>query len=98
MICILSVLYSYCGVSDSEKIENVTGNINNVSKTDVALISIDNSEDFLSSEPQNCECGGMDSPGDFDCGNNWISDSQRHDQSSLSFQEFDPETFGESSQ
>ena len=25
----------------------------------MALISIDNSEDFLSSEPQNCECGGI---------------------------------------
>ena len=59
VICILIVLYSYCGVSDSEKNENVNGNINKVSKTDVALITIDNSEDFLSSEPQNCECGGI---------------------------------------
>ena len=59
MICILSVLYSYCGVSDSEKIENVNGNINKVSKTDVAHINIDNSEDLLSSEPPNCECGGI---------------------------------------
>ena len=59
VICILSVLYSYFGVSDSEKIENVNGNINKVSKTDVALINIDNSEDFLSAEPPNCECGGI---------------------------------------
>ena len=30
-----------------------------VSKTDVALINIDNSEDFLSCEQPNCECGGI---------------------------------------
>ena len=59
MICILIVIYSYCGGSDSEKIENVIGNINKVSKTDVALINIDNSEDFLSAEPPNCDCGEL---------------------------------------
>ena len=57
VVCVLSILYSYCG--DSEKIENISGNSNMVSKTDVALINIDNSEDFLSSEQPNCECGGI---------------------------------------
>ena len=63
VIIILSVLYSHCGTSDrdSEKTEFVNGNLNKISKTetDVALISIDNSKDFLSSEPQDCECGGI---------------------------------------
>ena len=54
VICILSVLYSYCGVSDSE---NDNGNINKESKTDVALINIDNSEDFLSAEPPIVKAG-----------------------------------------
>ena len=63
VIIILSVLYSHCGTSDpdSEKTEFVNGNLNKISKTetDVALISFDNSKDFLSTEPQDCECGSI---------------------------------------
>ena len=39
----------------------MNGNLNKISKTetDVALISFYNSRDFLSTEPQDCECGGI---------------------------------------
>ena len=37
------------------------GNLNKITKseTDVSLISFDNSKDYLSTEPQECECGGI---------------------------------------
>ena len=55
VVCVLGILYSYCG--ESEKIENIDGNSNMVTKTEVGIINLDSSQDFLSSEQPNC--GGI---------------------------------------
>ena len=57
VVCVLGILYSYCG--ESEKIENIDGNSNMVTKTEVGIINFDSSQDFLSSKQPNCDCGGI---------------------------------------
>ena len=63
VIIVISILYSYCGtaICESEKIETINGNLNKITKseTDVSLISFKKSKDYLSTEPQECECGGI---------------------------------------
>ena len=55
--CILGILYSYCG--DSEKNQNIDGDSNLVTKTEVGIINFDSSQDFFSSEQPNSNCGGI---------------------------------------
>jgi hypothetical protein len=52
---ILASLYAHCG--NSETVKDVKGNVNTVTKTEVGLITIDNSNDNFSDEMQECNCG-----------------------------------------
>jgi hypothetical protein len=52
---ILASLYAHCG--NSETVKDVRGNVNTVTKTEVGLITIDNSNDNFSDEMQECNCG-----------------------------------------
>ena len=52
---ILASLYAHCG--NSETVKDVRGNSNSVTKTEIGLITIDNSNDNFSDEMQECNCG-----------------------------------------
>jgi hypothetical protein len=51
---ILASLYAHCGNSETKEVK---GNVNTVTKTEVGLITIDNSNDNFSDEMQECNCG-----------------------------------------
>jgi hypothetical protein len=51
---ILASLYAHCGTSETKEVK---GNVNTVTKTEVGLITIDNSKDNFSDEMQECNCG-----------------------------------------
>ena len=52
---ILASLYAHCG--NSETVKDVRGNSNSVTKTEIGLITIDNSNDNFSDEMKECNCG-----------------------------------------
>jgi hypothetical protein len=54
---ILASLYAHCGSSVISETKEVKGNVNTVTKTEVGLITIDNSKDTFSDEASECNCG-----------------------------------------